>query len=464
MTLNDDEVGTLSAITSGLDLSITQPQTPPEGALRAADFSDVDFTSARYFLSGPPHAGFDAVRAGGGLTWHDEALPKTNALNATTGAVTPPSPGFWMATSHELVTEVSKDPATYSSYLGGIATVNMDEMMLAGMRLMLLFMDPPDQTRLRKLLVPSFTPKSINLMTEAVATNARELADAVAAGVADGGTVDLVATVNRELPTRVLAILLGMPQQDWHLIHEWSDALIASEADEPSEENLMAAAMTFGAVHDYGAKIFAERRENPQNDIVSSLATAEVDGERLTVEEFCMFWLLLIVAGNETTRNSLSGGIIALLQGGHWKGLAAEVAAGTRNVDQTVTDELVRFVSPVMTFRRTATRDVVLGGQNVRAGDKVVLWYGAANRDPEVFENPHTLDLDRDVNPHLGFGIGPHFCLGTRLARLQISTMLTELLTRFPDLALDGDPTYVGSTFINGVEHLPVTLAPVGAS
>ena len=456
--LSDEATGTISALTSGLDLTITQPQTPPVGALRVAELTDVDFTSATNFLSGPPHAAFDAVRAGGGLAWHDEAAPKANSLSAQSGMEAPPSPGFWMATSHEVVGEVSKDPATYSSYLGGIALVNMDDLTLAGMRLMLLFMDPPDQTRLRKLLVPSFTPKSINLMSDAVADNARDLADAVAAAGADGGVVDLVEVVTKELPTRVLAVLLGMPREDWHLIHEWSDALIASEAAEQTEENLMAAAMTFGAVHDYGAKIFKERRVNPQNDIVSSLATAEVDGERLTVEEFCMFWLLLIVAGNETTRNSLSGGIIALLELGLWKDLSADVAAGTRIIDQTVTDELVRFVSPVMCFRRTATCDVVLAGQQVRAGDKIVLWYGAASRDPEVFDDPHVLDLDRNPNPHLGFGIGPHFCLGTRLARLQISTMLTELLARFPDLQLDGDPTYVGSTFINGVEHLPVRL------
>lgn len=456
--MNDNATGTISALTSGLDLSITQPQTRPDNALRAADLTDVDFTAAANFMSGPPHAAFDLVRAGGGLAWHDEEAPKKSVLNAESGSEAPPSPGFWMATDHETVTEVSKDPATYSSYLGGIATVNMDEMMLAGMRLMLLFMDPPDQTRLRKLLVPSFTPKSINLMNDAITENVRELADAVAAAGAGGATVDLVELVSKELPTRVLAMLLGMPEEDWHLIPEWSDSLIASEASEQTEDDLMAAALTFGAVHDYGAKIFEQRRAEPRNDIVSSLATAEVDGEQLTVEEFCMFWLLLIVAGNETTRNSLSGGIIALVQHGLWKGLAAEVAAGTRNVDQTVTDELVRYVSPVMCFRRTATRDVVLGGQQVRAGDKVVLWYGAANRDPEVFADPHTLDLDRDPNPHLGFGIGPHFCLGTRLARLQISTMLTELLLRFPDLSLDGDPTYVGSTFINGVEALPVKV------
>jgi len=460
MTLNHEATGTLSALTSGNDLSITQPQTAPVGALRADDATDVDFTDARNFLGGPPHHAFDAVRRTGGLVWHDEAPPRRGALNAQSGLETPPSPGFWMATSHDVVEQVSKDPATYSSYLGGIAMVNMDEVMLAGMRLMLLFMDPPDQTRLRKLLVPSFTPKSIGLMTDAVADTARELADQVALAGADGATVDLVEVVAKELPTRVLAILLGMPREDWHLIPEWSDALIESESSGKTEEDLIAAAETFDAVHKYGEAIFEERRANPRNDIVSSLATAEVDGERLTVDEFCMFWLLLIVAGNETTRNSLSGGIIALLQHGLWSGLAADVASGRRKIDQHVTDELVRYVSPVMTFRRTATRDVELAGQQVRAGDKVVLWYGAANRDPAHHDDPHVLDLERDNTHHLGFGIGPHFCLGTRLARLQLSTMLTELLLRFPDLRLDGEPTWVGSTFINGIEHLPVKVSP----
>lgn len=203
--------------------------------------------------------------------------------------------------------------------------------------------------------------------------------------------------------------------------------------------------------------LLEERRQNPQNDIVSSVATAEVDSERLTVEELCMFWLLLTVAATRPLETP-SGGIIALLQHGLWKPLAVDVAAGRREVDQKITGELARYISPVMTFRRTATRDVESDGQQVRAGDKVVLWYGAANRDPKHYDDPHRLDLDRDNTYHLGFGIGPRFCLGTRLARLQISTLLTELLTRFPDMRLDGEPTWVGSTFINGIEHLPVKV------
>ncbi len=436
-----------------LDLSITQPLTAPVGAPRVSDIVDVDFTQAGAFAEGVPHEAFDRLRAAAPIAWQDERAEGRRSAELHSGLPQPKSPGFWSVTSHDLVSAVSKDPVLYSSHLGGVQMFSADEMLLAGLRLMLLYMDPPDQTRLRKILVPSFTPKSIDRMSEAVAANARELAD----GIADAGVVDLVETVTKELPTRTLAVLLGMPEADWHLIPEWSDSLIGSEAAETTEEDLMGSVMTFQAVHDYGAAIFEERRANPRDDIVSSLATARIDGEQLTVDEFCMFWLLLVVAGNETTRNSLSGGIVALQQQGLWGDLAARVGAGG-GIDQTITDELVRYVSPVMHFRRTATRDHELGGQPVRAGDKVVMWYVAANRDPAAFLDPHQLRLDRDPNPHLGFGLGPHFCLGTRLARLQITTMLEELLRRFPSMSLDGDPTSVASTFINGIEHLPVKV------
>jgi hypothetical protein len=436
-----------------VDLSIQQPQTVPDGAPRVSAICGVDLSHASTFSAGAPHQAFDALRSAAPVAWQDEEESGRRSAELHTGMPQPPSPGFWVVTNHELVTEVSKDPTTYSSYLGGTQMFSADEMLLAGLRLMLLYMDPPDQTRLRKLLVPSFTPRVIDQMTEAITNSARDLCDAIEGA----GAVDLVETVTKQLPTRTIAALLGMPEEDWHLIPEWSDSLIGSESEDLTDEDLLASAMTFQAVHDYGAKIFEEKRANPTGDLVSSLATAEIDGEKLTVEEFCMFWLLLIVAGNETTRNSLSGGVLALHQHGLWSELAARVAGGAP-IDQTITDELVRFVSPVMHFRRTATRDVTLGDQHIRSGDKVVMWYGAANRDPKVFDNPHVLDLARDPNPHLGFGIGPHFCLGTRLARLQISIMLTELLTRFPDMTLDGEPKQVLSTFINGIERLPVKL------
>jgi len=207
----------------------------------------------------------------------------------------------------------------------------------------------------------------------------------------------------------------------------------------------------------YGQAMADERRGDPRDDIVSRIVVAEVDGERLSDAEFQMFWLLLVVAGNETTRNAVSGSVVALDEHGAWPWLAAHPEHLT-----TAVDELLRYVSPVQHFRRTATRDLVLGDQHVRAGDKVVIWFGAANRDPAVFPDPHQLDLRREPNPHVAFGLGPHFCLGAHLARLEMTIMLRALLERAPDLVV-GEPTRVPSNFINGVAHLPVRLGPPGS-
>ena len=202
----------------------------------------------------------------------------------------------------------------------------------------------------------------------------------------------------------------------------------------------------------YGQAMADDRRAHPRDDIVSRIVTAEVDGERLTDTEFQMFWLLLVVAGNETTRNAVSGAVVALNEHGLWSWLAEH----PEHLD-TAVEELLRYVTPVHQFRRTATRDATLGDQEVRAGDKVVMWFGAANRDPSVFADPHRLDLQRDPNPHVAFGIGPHFCLGAHLARLEAAEMLRHLLRHAPDMTI-GEPTRVASNFINGIAHLPVRV------
>jgi cytochrome P450 len=258
--------------------------------------------------------------------------------------------------------------------------------------------------------------------------------------------------VTAEMPLRVLADLLGMPREDRHLIFEWSNALVGFDNPDPST-HVEGALVAITELLAYGQRMAEARRAEPLDDMVSTIVNAVVDGERIDDTEFAMFWLLLVVAGNETTRNALSGSVIALQEQGLWGWL--------RDHPEhlgTATEELLRFVSPVMHFRRTATSDTVLGDQHVRAGDKVIVWFGAANRDPEVFRDPHALDLQRDPNPHLAFGVGPHFCLGAHLARLEIDEMLGALLERAPDLAITGTVTRVGSNFINGISHLPVRL------
>jgi cytochrome P450 len=433
----------------------TEPRTPadpPTGARLAADLADVDLTSGRSFVDGVPHAAFDALRAAGGVSWHHEPPPDP-AFDQGDMLRFVESPGFWVVTRHDLVTEVLRDQGRFSSALGGTTMPSLAPESLAMFRQMMLNMDPPEHVRLRRILQPIFTPRAVERLHASVAANAAEIV-ADLADLADTDECDLVTAVSAEMPLRVLADLLGMPRGDRHLIFEWSNALIGfdnPDADRHVEEAIGA----FAELLAYGQTMAEARRAEPLDDVVSRIVHAEVDGERLDGTEFAMFWLLLVVAGNETTRNALSGAVIALQEHDRWSWLRA-------HPDRlpVAVEELLRYVSPVMQFRRTATAATVLGDQGIRAGDKVVVWYGAANRDPAVFADPHTLDFERDPNPHLAFGVGPHFCLGAHLARLEIAEMLGHLLARAPDLSIAGPATRVGSNFINGISRLPVRLGP----
>jgi cytochrome P450 len=425
------------------------PVDPPPGARLVSDIVDVDLTRGNTFLPGVPHDAFDELRRHGGIAWHAEG-PVAGLLGDNPLLQFVDSPGFWVVTAHALVSEVDRDQERFSSEAGGTFMPSLTDDSLAMFRQMMLNMDHPQHTRLRRILQPIFTPRSIERLRASVASNA----DDVAAEVA--GDVDLVGAVAAELPLRVLADLFGMPREDRHLIYGWSNALLGADnpgAAQHAEDSVTALAGMMA----YGQAMADDRRAEPRDDIVSRIVTAEVDGERLTDSEFQMFWLLLVVAGNETTRNGVSGSVIALHEHGLWSWLAAR----PEHLPAAV-EELLRYVSPVQHFRRTATRDVELGDQRIRAGDKVVIWFGAANRDPAVFADPHRLDLLRDPNPHLALGVGPHFCLGAHLARLEMAEMLRALLDRAPDLTL-GEPGRIASNFINGVAHLPVTVGAPAA-
>ena len=411
---------------------------------RVTDIVDIDLSTGAAFASGVPHDAFDALREHGGIAWHDEGPVPSMGDNPLLQFVD--SPGFWVVTSHALVTEVDRDQERFSSALGGTFMPSLAEESLAMFRQMMLNMDHPEHTRLRRILQPIFTPKSVAQLQASIEANAGD----ILAEVGDD-EFDLVTTVSAEMPLRVLADLFGMPRSDRHLIFEWSNALLG--ADNPSTAQHATDAMdALAGMMMYGQAMADERRADPRDDIVSRIVTAEVDGDRLGDSEFQMFWLLLVIAGNETTRNAVSGAVIALHEQGLWSWLAEHPEHLP-----TAVEELLRVVSPVHHFRRTATRDTVLGDQQVRAGDKVVIWFSAANRDPAVFADPHRLDLQRDPNVHVAFGTGPHFCLGAHLARLEMSQMLAHLLERAPRLTI-GEPARVASNFINGVAHLPARL------
>ena len=423
------------------------PETRPADARLVADIVDCDLATGAAFADGPPHDVFDALRGHGGIAWHDES-PVGALLGDEAFLQFTDSPGFWVVTSHPLVSEVDRDQERFSSEMGGTTMPSLTEESLTVFRQMMLNMDHPQHSRLRRVLQPIFTPRSIERLRASIEHNAVDILDGMS------GEVDLVTTVSAEMPLRVLADLFGMPSEDRHLIFEWSNALLGADNPTAAAQHADEAMGALAAMMAYGQAMADDRRAHPRDDIVSRIATAEVDGERLTDTEFQMFWLLLVVAGNETTRNALSGSVIALHEHGLWSWLAErpEHLAGA-------IEELLRYVSPVQQFRRTATRDTVLGDQQVRAGDKVVIWFGAANRDPAVFADPHRLDLRRAPNPHVAFGIGPHFCLGAHLARLETAEMLRSLLAHAPDLTV-GTPIRTASNFINGVAHLPVQLWP----
>ena len=462
---------------SHVEVEPATPSEAPHGARLVADLVDVDLTSGRTFVPGVPHDAFDVLRAAG-VAWHDEQPPDADLGGDVVHFV--PSPGFWAVTSHELVSEVLRNPGTFSSYLGGTTLPSMSPDSLVMFRQMMLNMDPPDHVRLRRILQPVFTPKAVGRLHEEIVVNAREIVADLPGDTTD--EVDLVTAVSAEMPLRVLADLLGMPREDRHLIFQWSNALLGLDHPGGTGPGRVDEAVTaFAELTAYGQAIADARRAEPRDDIVSRIVNArvggggaadpvevggggaadhvEVDGERLTDTEFTMFWVLLVVAGNETTRSALSGAVIALAEHDRWRWLADRVDDPAHpTLLATAVDELLRYVAPVMQFRRTATTDTVLGDQHIRAGDKVVVWYGAACRDPEVFDAPHTLDLTRDPNPHLAFGVGPHFCLGAHLARLEVAEMLRTLLRRAPDLTLAGAPTRVPSNFVNGIGRLPVHL------
>jgi cytochrome P450 len=404
---------------------------------------ECDLAVSRTFRNGPPHDAFDRLRSEGGIAWHVEP-PVAGTMGDNPMLQFVDSPGFWAVTSHALVGEVDRDQERFSSEVGGTFLPTLAEESLALFRQIMLNMEHPRHTRLRRILQPIFTPRSVERLRLSVQANARDILDGL------GGEFDLVIEVAAELPLRVLADLFGMPREDRHLIFEWSNALMG--ADNPSARQHADDAMAaLAGMMAYGQAMADDRRARPRDDVVSRIVTAAVDGERLSDTEFQMFWLLLVVAGNETTRNAVAGAVVALAQHDRWGWLARH----PEHLGPAV-EELLRYVSPVQQFRRTVTRDTVLGHQEVRAGDKVVMWFGAANRDPAVFADPHGLDLRRDPNLHLAFGVGPHFCLGAHLARLETAEMLRHVLAWAPDLRV-GEPVRVASNFINGIARLPVT-------
>jgi cholest-4-en-3-one 26-monooxygenase len=367
----------------------------------------------------------------------------------------PGEPDFWAVTRYDDVVHVSRHPEIFSSHRRLALFYEPTEEHLVMQRMMMLNQDPPEHTRKRSIVNKGFTPRTIGRLEDHV----REICQGLIDEVAGRGEADFVHDVSAPLPLYVICELIGAPVEDREKIFEWSNRLIGE--DDPdlrsTEEEEGAAAAELYA---YANELAERRRKEPRDDIVTTLLRPH-DGEELTVDEFDLFMMLLIVAGNETTRNAASGGMLAFFEHpDQWRRLVDDRRNGG-DLARTAADEIVRWVSPVNLFKRTATRDTELGGKEIREGDKVVVFYASANRDENVFPDPYTFDIGRDPNPHIGFGGGgPHFCLGSHLARLELRVLFETLSERLPDIALAGEARRQRSNFINGIKELPVRFEP----
>ena len=314
----------------------------------------------------------------------------------------------------------------------------------------MLNMDPPLHTRYRRLVNKGFTPRTVAQLHERI----HAATDTIIDGVIERGSADFVTDIAAELPLVVIAELLGVPDEDRHRMFDWSNRMIGSE--DPEYQTAGEAAQQASLeLYAYASELFALKRADPHEDLMSVLTEVDIEGEKLSELELELFFLLLTVAGNETTRNLISGGMVAFFENpDQW-----QLLRNDRSLLPTAVEEMLRYVSPVMDFRRQTTTRIELEGQVIEENSKVVFYHVSANRDETVFPNPHTFDITRDPNPHMAFGAGgPHFCLGANLARLEIRTMFEHLLDRMPDIALDGEVQRLQSPFINGVKHIPVAF------
>jgi cholest-4-en-3-one 26-monooxygenase len=371
----------------------------------------------------------------------------------------PDGPGFWVITKHADIVHCNRDATSFSSdgARGGVVVIEQArqdqvEQQEAGGNLMLQ-MDPPDHTRYRKLVNRGFTPKMIGQMEKHI----RELCNGILDSALAKGDSDFVVDVAAELPLEVIAELIGVPSEDRHKIFDWSNRMIGSEDPEymVSDEEVFQAQVEMFM---YAQQLAEQRRATPRDDIITALLSADVDGESLSDMDFNLFFLLLSVAGNETTRNAIAHGMNAFLEHpDQWRLFSSDLEAHTHGA----TEEILRWASPVMYFRRNVTRDTEIGGKAVKEGDKITLWYISGNRDEDVFDDPFAFDITRSPNNHIAFGGGgPHFCLGAQLARMEIYVLFEELAKRVGHVEALGEPDRLRSNFIGGIKHLPVRYHP----
>jgi cholest-4-en-3-one 26-monooxygenase len=400
-----------------------------------------DFTDPDLYAERVPLAEFAELRRSAPVWWNAQRR----------GSAGFDDEGFWVVSRHSDVKEVSRNSDVYSTWensaiirLGEGTTREQIDMQ----RFIMINNDPPQHTALRRIVSRGFTPRAVDGLRDALAERAQQIMRTALSE----GTGDFVTDVACELPLQAIAELLGVPQDDRRKIFEWSNQMIAYDDPEYEVEPETAAVELLG----YSMAMAEERKRCPMDDIVTKLVQADVDGRGLNADEFGFFVLLLAVAGNETTRNAITHGMMALLDNPEqWERYKAERPA-------TAADEIVRWATPVVAFQRTAKVDAELGGQQIKAGQRVGIFYSSANFDEAVFDAPERFDIGRDPNPHLGFGgSGAHFCLGASLARLEIDLIFNAIAEHMPDISRAGPERRLRSGWLNGIKEFPVTYGGV---
>jgi cytochrome P450 len=388
------------------------------------------------FVDAPPHEFLAELRRTQPVYWQDM----------------PNEPGFWAVLKHADLTAVAREPVLFSASEGGVVLENLDAAGLEGMRNMLLAMDPPRHVAYRRPLVPSFKAKVIAAMEERIRTICAEVLRRAQEQV----NVEFVHEVAAHLPTQVIGELVGLPRDDWPRIQAWAerntsgqDAEIVNDAEADYGDANVNMAM-------YAIQLAAQRRaEPPREDLLSLILAGNFGSGPMTDVEFGSFFVQLITAANDTTKSMLSGGLLLLIEHREQQTALREDPA----LIPDAVEEILRYANPLHYFRRTATADTRLRDVEIRAGDKVLMYYTSANRDEDVFADPQTFDIRRHPNPQLSFGIGEHFCLGAHLARLEGRIFFEELLETFSTFELTGEPRRVRSNLNNGLKELPVRLA-----
>lgn len=368
----------------------------------------------------------------------------------------PRGPGSWVLSRHAEILHVSKNPQIFSSAQGITLLdqpVEFNEFFSS-----MIAMDDPRHARLRKIVSAGFTPRMLGRLEDSVQVIASQIVD----DVADRGEVDFVVDVAAALPLKIVCELMGVPDSQYQFVFENTNVILGAGDPEyvENEADILTAILTAGGnLATLMHEVIDAKRGGDGRDLTSQLVNADLGDDRLDEADLASFFILLVVAGNETTRNAISWGLKFLTENPDQRAIWA---ADFEEVAPTAVEEIVRLASPVTYMRRTATTDTELGGQAISAGDKVCMFYLSANRDEAVFDDPYSFDVLRDPNPHVGFGgPGPHFCLGAHLARREITVMFRELFERLPDIEASGEPQLLTSSFIHGVKHLPATFTPI---